>query len=196
MPKIVDRDYVENVYYFLKGGKLYDDLVLDYDFKELKRKHIERYGFPKDTRKYLKSFSFFSKNELGVKANSDSINFKGRLYLLVDEEVFSSSEMMAFFAKESKMMTLIGEKTGGDGIGMDPYMVGLPNTDYAIRFPILFGVTSKGSINEKDKTTPDIIVENPRKNIRHSPDGKLLFDGDDCILEVLNKEKVELILND
>ena len=46
--------------------------------------------------------------------NSDFINFKGKIYLLVDKDVFSASESFASFAKDSGFATLVGEPTGGN----------------------------------------------------------------------------------
>ena len=42
--------------------------------------------------------------------------FKGDLYLLVDEGVYSAAEGMANFCKNAKIAKLVGKKTGGDGV--------------------------------------------------------------------------------
>ena len=92
-----------------------------------------------------------------VKPDINSIKFKGNIYLLVDDSVYSSSETLASFCKETGLAKLVGTKTGGDGIGIDPIQINLPNSGYVLRFPNNLGVTSSGSINELDKTSPDII---------------------------------------
>ncbi len=71
----------------------------------------------------------------------------------------SSAEMLASFCKETKLATLVGSRTGGDGIGFDPMQVDLPNTAFVMRFSNVMGVTESGSINELDQTLPDIIVQ-------------------------------------
>jgi len=88
----------------------------------------------------------------------DSANFKGKIYLLVDKGVYSSSEMFAVFAKSTGFATLVGEKTGGDGIGTDPILCALPNSGFLMRFPQIMGLTQDGTCNEEHKTEPDIVI--------------------------------------
>ena len=45
------------------------------------------------------------------------------------------------------------------GIGFDPLQVDLPRTGYVLRFSDGLGLTESGSINELDKTKPDIEVK-------------------------------------
>lgn len=78
----------------------------------------------------------------------------------------------------------MGERTGGDGIGNDPYLLGLPNTGYIVRFSKELGVTESGSINEIDKTEPDIYSD-ATKMVTLSGD-KIIWDGDACIYTVIN----------
>jgi len=90
-----------------------------------------------------------------------SIDFKGKIYLLVDGVVYSSAESFASFAKESGFATLVGESTGGDGIGTDPILFSLPNSGVVIRCSSLLALNDNFTINEEVKTTPHIIVNNP-----------------------------------
>lgn len=92
----------------------------------------------------------------------EPVGFKGQIYLLVDKSVFSASEGLAAFAKGTGFATIIGEKTGGDGIGMDPIVAALPNSGYIFRFSQEMGLNSDGSCNEEVKTTPDFEVDPDR----------------------------------
>lgn len=98
--------------------------------------------------------------ELGynIKPNKP-VGFKGRILLLVDDYVYSSAEAFAAFAKATGWATLIGTRTGGDGIGFDPVPVVLPNSGLIVRFPADMGLNPDGSINEEVATQPDIYVE-------------------------------------
>lgn len=116
--------------------------------------------------------------------------FKGKIYLLVDKYVYSSSEMMASFAKESNMATLVGERTGGDGIGSDSMLIDLPNSGYILRFSKEMGVTEKGSINEMDQTQPDILVSDPVNKINFGSKGQAILNGDKAIIAVLEEEGI------
>lgn len=88
----------------------------------------------------------------------NSVGFKGKIYILTDPYVFSSSEAFAVFAKATRFATLVGEKTGGDGIGDDPALCMLPNSGYVFRFPKEMGLCPDGSCDFESKTEPDIKV--------------------------------------
>ena len=84
--------------------------------------------------------------------------FRGRIYMLVDGGVYSSADAWAGFAKSTGWATLVGERTGGDGIGIDPLIASLPQSGYAFRIPSVMGLTSSGVINEERQTEPDMEV--------------------------------------
>ena len=88
----------------------------------------------------------------------DSIDFNGKIYLLVDNCVYSASESFAAFCKESGFATLVGETTSGDGIGIDPLLFHLPNSGLVIRFSSTLGLNGDFTINEEVKTVPDVEV--------------------------------------
>lgn len=87
----------------------------------------------------------------------NSVDFQGKIYMLVDRNVFSSSETFAVFAKSTGFATLVGEKTGGDGIGFDPAVCTLPS-GYIFEFPLDMGFAPDGTCNFEHKTEPDIKV--------------------------------------
>jgi len=88
----------------------------------------------------------------------NSIGFNGKIYLLTDGGVFSAAEAFSVFAKSTGFATLVGETTGGDGIGTDPAVCTLPNSGYVFRFTKEMGLTSDGTCNFEHKTVPDIKV--------------------------------------
>lgn len=147
--------------------------------KELSEEDIKSFGFPEISNEIIRDFNFYTWYGQEVKPNKDSIRFKGKIYLLVDRGVYSSAEAMASFSKESGFATLIGERTGGDGIGFDPMQVLLPNTGYVMRYSYALGVTESGSINELEQTTPHIVC---------NPDTRGALIDQPCIQEVLKLE--------
>lgn len=106
----------------------------------------------------LKMFKTYSKNT-DVVIPQKSVGFKGKIYLLVDSSVYSASEGLAAFAKGTGFATVVGSRTGGDGLGMDPLVVALPNSGYVFRFSFEMGLNSDGSCNEEVKTVPDVEVD-------------------------------------
>lgn len=118
---------------------------------------------PPELRKELWWYQDFSKTLVP----ENPVGFKGKIYLLVDENVFSSSESFAVFAKASNWATLVGTTTGGDGIGMDPCIMALPNSGLIVRFPLDMGINPDGTINEETHTYPDIYVEESVKDYKN-----------------------------
>lgn len=87
------------------------------------------------------------------------LDFKGKVYLLVDKYVFSSSEKFASFAKDSGFATLVGETTGGDRVFPEIPFAYLHNSGLVIRFSAELGINADGTINMETRTVPDIEVD-------------------------------------
>lgn len=102
---------------------------------------------------------FYVKTERDTISPNNQINFKGEIFLLVNEKVFSSSEGFAQFCKTTEWAVIAGERTGGDGIGSDPALIILPESGILMGFPSLVGLNHDGSLNSEEKTTPDIEIE-------------------------------------
>lgn len=100
----------------------------------------------------------YASQETFTLSPQNPVGFHGRIYLLVDGRVFSSSEEFAAFAKATGFATLVGSRTGGDGIGFDPAVCALPNSGYVFRFPEEMGLNPDGSSNFETRTAPDIPV--------------------------------------
>lgn len=113
----------------------------------------------------------------------DDYKFDGNLYLLVDRDVYSSSQVAAHFFKDNNLGVIIGEKTGGDGIGTSPAMVKLPNTKYILRFSHELGLRETETIDETTYTIPDIEI--PRKNQSQIPT------NDGCVKKVIEIENLK-----
>ncbi|MGM0640316.1 MAG: S41 family peptidase [Thermotogota bacterium] len=92
----------------------------------------------------------------------DSLNYEGNIFLLVDNGVYSSTEAFASFAKNTNFATLVGEKTGGDGIGLNPIFFKLPNTNLVLRTPSILGLNPDGTVNLIAGTEPDIKVDSEK----------------------------------
>lgn len=157
LPKIVDKTITVTSYVFLKDGE-YANMIEGERITDMKLPNIR---FPKS------EFSQFSHGIVGdmkVVPAKDSIRFKKPIYLLIDENVYSSSEMLANFLKQSKAATIVGGVSGGDGIGSDPVLFALPNSGIVIRMAICLGVDEDGNINDEIKTQPDVHVKSTTVN--------------------------------
>lgn len=149
--------------------------------------HLENMqDFPKEVvtksnQEIIQDFSRFSKVTMKINPEN-SINFKGKIYLLIGPRVFSSSEKFACFAKTTGWATLVGDRTGGDGLGIDPVLVQLPKSHLLIKLPLMLGITENGIINEEKKTEPDLWVNSVKSSI-------LL--QDQAIRAVLDQQQLE-----
>lgn len=190
MPLIIDKSYSQKTYGFMKEGTLLSKVRDQEKVKVYTGDKNSDFNFPDETFNLINDFDYYSTFTAKVSPNKDSIKYEGKIYLLVDKYVYSSSEMMASFAKESEMAILVGEKTGGDGIGSDPMLIDLPNTGYVLRFPKAMGITELGSINELDQTEPDIVVPNPVKKINFGSKGQAILNGDGAIMKIIEIEGI------
>lgn len=159
LPKIIDKDYDTTVYSFFKGGKLNKKIIDQKGVSKDINKYLSKVECEDEVKSIIKDFNYYASSNINISPSKDSIRYKGDIYLLVDEGVCSSSESLASFCKETKLAKLVGSKTGGEGLGFDPMQLDLPNTGYVLRFANNLTITESGSINELDKTDPDIKVE-------------------------------------
>ncbi|MDU5262582.1 MAG: S41 family peptidase [Clostridium celatum] len=134
---------------------------------------------PKDI---MTDFSEFMESTVVIESDNKS-KFKGNIYLLVDDAVYSSSESFSIFCKDSGFATLIGEKTGGDGGGIDPILFDLENSGLIIRMASDMYLTGQGICNEEFKTKPDYEVSDVTRTKN--------FEDDKCIQKVLELENIK-----
>ena len=78
-----------------------------------------------------------------------------RRWVLIDDAVYSAAESFAYFCKKTGWATLVGTATDGDGLGVTPVMVDLPNTGILVRFSAEAGENPDGTCNTERGTMPD-----------------------------------------
>lgn len=112
---------------------------------------------PALNREGLSAATHFVESTLTAAPGTYRAPFHGRIWVLVGEKVYSASESFAVFCKETGFAVLVGEQTGGDGIGaLDPIFMRLPNSGLLVQFTMMFGLNADGSSNEETGTAPDI----------------------------------------
>lgn len=102
---------------------------------------------------------YFIASDIDTIFGEQTNKFAGKIYLLVNRNVYSSAEGFAVFCKSTKWATVVGETTAGDGVGIDPVIAILPNSKILFRFPGEMGLNPDGSSNEEMNTTPDIKID-------------------------------------
>ncbi|MFC3747505.1 S41 family peptidase [Paenibacillus sp. GCM10012306] len=159
VPLLIQEPITYNTYYLYRGGTFADEFlnargILSLEpIANIENEHLP--ALPPEATTLFKSYT----KETNVFEPVNPVGFKGDIYLLVDNFVFSASEGFAAFAKGTDFATIIGGRTGGDGLGIDPLLVALPNSGFVFRFSFQMGLSSDGSCNEEVKTTPDVEVD-------------------------------------
>ena len=86
------------------------------------------------------------------------IRSNAKRWLLVGPNVYSAAEMFVNFCQATGWATVAGTHTMGDGIGIDPALVLLPDSGLLFRFSMVAGETPKGGMSiegsEPDLTLP------------------------------------------
>ena len=166
VPMLIDTPLIDTVYGVYRGGEFIESFIKSFDGGGyealLDIQEIKEYQLKNLPPEIMNDFKYYTKLDRVIEPDNDDLNFNGDIYLLVDDGVYSSSEMFASFAKHTGFAILVGEKTSGDGIGSDPAICILPNSGYAFSFSKEMGLTADGTCNEEFKTEPDIEVKAKR----------------------------------
>ena len=96
--------------------------------------------------------------------------FHGHVVLLVNEHTLSAGEMVAAFAKENGLATIVGTTTGGQVLGGANFSVG---GGYILRLPAAAWYTWRGTIVEGCGVTPDVAVPLSLEGLRREKDNQL-----------------------
>jgi carboxyl-terminal processing protease len=96
--------------------------------------------------------------------------FHGKIVLLVNEHSASSCEMVAAFASENKLATIVGTKTPGRLLGGHSFRVG---NGYRIALPVAAYYTWNGTFLEGRGVKPDIEEPFSVSAIRNGRDAQL-----------------------
>lgn len=112
-------------------------------------------ALPKLNREDAADCDWFLREDYTVEPAGDG--FDGKIWLLVSENNYSSSEYAAMFSKATGFATLVGRTTSGDGIGTDPVYLILPNSGLVVQYSPMYGVTADGTGSEACGTVPDMV---------------------------------------
>ncbi|NMA85958.1 MAG: hypothetical protein GX968_01390 [Tissierellia bacterium] len=128
--------------------------------KDLDEKILDK--FPEEVKSnfdFYKTYNIYINPWAPDHNPSDYLGFKGKVYLLVDSDVFAASENFASFAKDSGFATLVGETTGGNRIFEEVPIMFLPKSKFAIKYSRELGINKDGTINMETRTIPHIEVD-------------------------------------
>jgi C-terminal processing protease CtpA/Prc len=104
----------------------------------------------------LTRFAFRDKSVMLLTQGLGAQPFHNRVVVLVNEWTNSAAEMVANFAAENRLATIVGQKTRGNVLGAANFKVG---SGYWLRVPVFGWFTSKGRSLEGNGVDPDVLVE-------------------------------------
>ncbi len=96
--------------------------------------------------------------------------FHGHIVMLVNEFTNSAGEMAAQFAKDTKLATLVGEKTMGNVLGSTTFNVG---NGYTLYMPIVGWYSPNGDYTEGSGVQPDVLVDIDPEALARGSDAQL-----------------------
>jgi carboxyl-terminal processing protease len=96
--------------------------------------------------------------------------FHGRIVLLVNEYTHSAAEMVASFAKEHHLATIVGSTTAGEVLGGANFKL---RNGYGLRIPTAGWYTGNGHCIEGKGVEPDVSLENSPESLAAGNDAQL-----------------------
>ena len=93
--------------------------------------------------------------------------FHGRIILLINEHTHSGAEVVASFAKQNRLATLVGRRTAGEVLGGANFK--LPS-GYLLRMPVAGWYTWQGECIEDTGVEPHIAIENSPESLATGSD--------------------------
>ena len=123
------------------------------------REALPRVVMPRTTSEFMLALARFAVRDKSVTLLTQGLGpqpFNGKVVILVNEWTNSAAEMVAGFASENRLATIIGTKTAGNVLGAVNHKVG---GGYWLRVPVFGWYTSEGKCLEGHGVTPDLEAD-------------------------------------
>ncbi len=118
----------------------------------------------------LARFAFRDKSVMLLTQGLGQQPFHNRMVVLVNEWTNSAAEMVANFAAENRLATIVGQKTRGNVLGAANFRVG---SGYWLRLPVFGWFSSKGNTLEGSGVEPDVLLEVAPESLAQGADDQL-----------------------
>ena len=94
--------------------------------------------------------------------DANSFQYKGKIYVLQDEEVFSAGHSLTSYCRHIEQLVSVGEPTGLlAGFGLAPLLYQLKNSKFSFRLEPAIDVTKVNSAIDVYQCFPEIVIEFP-----------------------------------
>ena len=115
-------------------------------------------------------YGFIDKSILVVTEGFGSQRFHGRVVILVNEHTASAGEMVAAFAEENRLATIVGAKTPGRLLSGRTFRAG---SGYIVGLPVAAYLTWEGRLIEGKGVTPTVAVEMKQEQLFAGEDSQM-----------------------
>jgi carboxyl-terminal processing protease len=162
---------------YLTPGKLEVGYSLTRKRKEkgYSREELPRFGripSSKSTLIWLAlRYGFIDKSIVVVTEGLGPQRFHGRVIIMVNEHTASAGEMVAAFAEENNLATILGAKTPGRLLSGSAFKAGF---GYIVGLPVAAYLTWQGKLIEGRGVTPSIPVAQPPEQLLAGEDPQML----------------------
>jgi C-terminal processing protease CtpA/Prc len=119
---------------------------------------LPRESMPRNRAELLVTLARFAVRDKSLMLLTEGLGvqpFHKRMVLLANEWTNSAAEMVANFAAENRLATVVGQKTHGSALGAVSFKVG---AGYWLRLPVFGWFTSKGRSLEGNGVDPDVEI--------------------------------------
>lgn len=167
LPKLLKSQKEVSNHLFFKDSQKAKIILADETLNIEKVSNVDLSAIKLEHSEDLKKFDYYIRNTIVVNPDESDKNnaYEGKIFLLVDKNVFSAAEGFASFMKNSKVATLVGQDTGGDGITLGVINDVMPNSGLVFTYTNTLGYSPDGKINAEDKTQVDIKSNSYRNSI-------------------------------
>ena len=120
---------------------------------------LPRVPMPRTTGEFILALARFALRDKSVVLLTQGLGpqpFHGRVVILVNEWTNSAAEMLAGFASENRLATIVGTKTAGNVLGAVNQKAG---AGYWLRVPVFGWYTSSGKCLEGQGVAPDLEAD-------------------------------------
>ena len=120
---------------------------------------LPRVPMPRTTGEFMLALARFALRDKSVVLLTQGLGpqpFHGRVVILVNEWTNSAAEMLAGFASENRLATIVGTKTAGNVLGAVNQKAG---AGYWLRVPVFGWYTSSGKCLEGQGVAPDLEAD-------------------------------------
>jgi C-terminal processing protease CtpA/Prc len=134
---------------------------------------LPRVPMPRSRPELLLTLARFSVRDKSVMLLTQGLGeqpFHKRIVVLVNEWTNSAAEMVANFAAENGLATIVGQKTRGNVLGAVNFKAG---SGYWLRLPVFGWFTSKGHSLEGNGVDPDVSVEISQEALADGQDNQM-----------------------